>query len=79
MHVWEKYDPVQKKWVLQSKVAFTLSGGRNDGYRGYSIVSASSPGLWRLSVLSESEQVLGRVKFQVVTVDTEPVLQTVTK
>jgi hypothetical protein len=79
MHVWEKYDPAQKKWVQQSKVAFTLSGGRDEGYRGYSIVSVTSPGTWRLSVLSESEQVLGRVQFKIETVDIEPVLESVSK
>lgn len=79
MHTWEKYDPTQKKWVLQSKVAFTLSGGRNDGYRGYSYITSATPGLWRLSVLSETEQVLGRVQFKVENVDTEPALETVTK
>jgi Protein of unknown function (DUF2914) len=79
MHTWEKYDGVQKKWVQKSKVAFTLSGGRDDGYRGYSYITAPESGLWRLSVLSESEQVLGRVQFQVENVDTEPVLESVTK
>ena len=79
IHAWEKYDVVQKKWIPQSKVAFTLSGGRNDGYRGYSYITNATPGPWRLSVLSESEQVLGRVQFEVQQVDTEPTLETVIK
>lgn len=79
MHTWERYDSVERKWVLQSKIAFPLSGGRDAGYRGYSYISAPEPGLWRLSVLSESEQVLGRVQFQVENVDTDPALETITK
>lgn len=79
MHTWERYDPTLQKWVLQSRIAFPLSGGRDAGYRGYSYISATTPGLWRLSVLSESEQVLGRVQFQVENVDVEPTLETVTK
>ena len=79
MHVWEKYDATQKKWVVQSRVIFPVNGGRDAGYRGYSIITSPEPGLWRLSVLSESEQVLGRVQFQVQNTSVPPTLETVTK
>ena len=79
IHVWERYDSAKKKWREVSRVAFTLSGGRNGGYRGYSEISSPQQGLWRLSVRTNSNQVIGRVRFTVVTVPTDPALITETK
>ena len=72
VHVWERYVPEKKTWVLASRIPFSLSGGRNGGYRGYSEISSPEPGEWRLSVLSSSNQVIGRVHFTVASTN-EPV------
>lgn len=65
VHEWQWYDPVQKKWTEQSRVAFMISGGRAGGYRGYSIKDNPQPGKWRLSIETLSGLVIGREEFVV--------------
>lgn len=63
MHVWQRYDEESKIWRTESTVAFTLSGGRESGYRGYSIKSAPEPGEWRVLVETQTGQVIGDLQF----------------
>lgn len=61
-------------WVTENVVPFTISGGRDEGYRGYSSKSSLRDGEWRVNVLTKSGQVIGRVSFTVVSAGEEPVL-----
>lgn len=65
VHVWQRYDPRLGRWVTLSTVAFTVSGGREEGYRGYSIKSAPQPGDWRVLVQTASGQTIGDIRFSV--------------
>ena len=65
-HRWEFYDPVLKRWETSLYIAFPIVGGRDTGYRGYSIKSALVPGKWRCSVETENGALIGRVTFTVV-------------
>lgn len=56
-HVWEKYDPLKKKWLELSRISYDVSGGREDGYRGYSANSSLSRGKWRVKVLADDRLV----------------------
>ena len=47
-------------------------GGRDGGYRGYSVKRDPTAGHWRVNVVTEFGQVIGRVSFEVVVVQ-EPV------
>lgn len=64
-HVWEYYDTTQKKWVELTTIAFTLSGGREDGYRAYSQKENIEEGLWRVTVKVDSKRIVGRMKFYI--------------
>jgi len=76
VHVWEHYDETQRTWVTVSKIGFPIKGGRDGGYRGYSIVDRTSAGKWRVSVLTESGQAIGRLAFTVViTSDPAPLIE----
>lgn len=66
VHIWERYDANVQAWVPQSTVAFTLSGGREDGYRGYTIKSNPLPGEWRLLVETLEGQTIGDYEFNVI-------------
>lgn len=66
VHHWQIYDTVKKKWVSKDYLGFTLSGGRNGGFRGYSTKNNVPFGAWRVYVETETGQVLGRVRFDVV-------------
>jgi len=66
VHRWEWFNPATRKWVFQSKVAFTIKGGRDAGYRGYSIKSKPRPGDWRVNITTGDGRPLGRIRFAVV-------------
>ncbi len=62
-HRWQY--KVDGKWVDRSHLAFTVSGGRQDGFRGYSQKSTLTPGKWRVRIETERGQVLGILRFTI--------------
>lgn len=74
VHEWQFYDPKTKAWVTRSVVAFTVTGGRKAGYRGYSFVSDPEPGEWRVRVQTLTGQTIGEFRFDVKNVGSEPTL-----
>lgn len=73
-HRWEKYDDAKHAWETQSLVAFPIAGGRDDGYRGYSVKSALTTGDWRCDVETKSGALIGRSSFEVVGSTSAPAL-----
>ncbi len=65
VHHWEWFDPGIRKWLPQSHVAFAIRGGRDSGYRGYSIKSKPRPGDWRVNITTVDGRPLGRIRFAV--------------
>jgi hypothetical protein len=65
-HQWSYYDKKQKEWIKRDKLSFSISGGRDGGYRGYSYKSALTPGDWRVDVMTHRGQILGRIKFEII-------------
>jgi hypothetical protein len=65
VHRWEFFDD-NNNWVTRSKVDYPIIGGRDGGYRGYSLKSNMEQGKWRVSVETTRGQVLGRVRFTVI-------------
>ncbi len=64
-HRWQWYDSARSRWVTQSLVAFPINGGRDGGYRAYSIKSNPKPGDWRVDIRTEDGRLVGRLKFDV--------------
>ena len=65
-HEWQHYDEASKEWVGEEKVPFPIVGGRDGGYRGYTIKTNAETGRWRVDVVTEFGQLVGRVSFRVV-------------
>jgi len=65
VHRWEWFDPGTGHWVPQSKVSFPIRGGRDAGYRGYSIKSKPRVGDWRVNITTGDGRPLGRIRFAV--------------
>lgn len=65
VHEWERYDERTGKWARESRVSFPISGGREDGYRGYSVKDNPAPGKWQLLIKTANGQVIGRIAFRV--------------
>jgi len=76
-HDWQHYDDTAGKWVDLGKVSFPIYGGTDYGYRGWSEKTALSPGLWRVDVTTDRGQVLGRTRFEIISVSTSTPMETV--
>ena len=74
LHVWQHYDTTSKRWVTVSTFGFPINGGRDGGYRGYSNKSDIEDGAWRVNVVTQYGQLIGRISFTVVTVAANPPL-----
>lgn len=71
-HSWQRKTE-EGSWVRVAKVPYAVAGGRDHGYRGYTLVTnALTPGTWRCAVELENGQVIGETVFEVV--EGEPVL-----
>ena len=65
VHRWEWFDPKTRKWVFQQAIPIAIRGGRESGYRAYSIKSRPKPGDWRVNIVTSDGRPLGRIRFAV--------------
>ncbi|MCR4330709.1 MAG: DUF2914 domain-containing protein [Patescibacteria group bacterium] len=75
-HSWQYYDESIGEWREMSRIGFPIIGGRDGGYRGYSMKTSVVPGDWRVQVETARGQILGRVKFIIVESQTSSPLKT---
>lgn len=73
-HKWYSFDSAKSRWTLETSVPIQISGGRDEGYRGWSQKSSITPGLWRVDVTNTKGQIIARLKFKVVSADSKPEL-----
>ena len=73
-HRFEYYDTTTKTWITATVTTFPISGGREDGYRGYSIVTYPQAGKWRCDVETDAGDLIGRTSFTVAQSTTSPIL-----
>jgi DUF2914 family protein len=72
VHRWMRYDPGHRKWLTVSRLSFAITGGRDGGYRAYSITHHVAPGDWRVDIDTADGHIIGRVRFRVESVPTRP-------
>jgi hypothetical protein len=65
VHSWQRYDTKRKRWVAVSNVSYAINGGRDGGYRGYTIKRNPGPGEWRVDIATADGHLLGRERFSV--------------
>ncbi len=75
VHQWQYYDVITKKWLTMSNGFFNITGGRQQGYKGYSWFLNPKPGQWRVYVKTPRGQVLGKMNIIIERVQTAPELQ----
>lgn len=75
-HHWLLFDPVSDEWKEESVIPFAINGGRAEGYRGYTLKQAITPGRWRVEVRTARGELLGRRTFKVVEAKQPPTLET---
>lgn len=68
---WYYKDPRQG-WTSTDKIPMRVTGGRKNGYRGFSTKQNYTPGEWRISVETTDAREIGRIYFDVTTVEISP-------
>lgn len=63
-HVWE-FKNEAGEWERYFSTSYSISGGADGGYRGYTLIQNFTDGEWRCSVETERGQVLGREYFEI--------------
>lgn len=64
-HEWSYFDSNKNRWIVTSDIPFTITGGRDSGFRGYSYKSNISNGLWKVSIKAKDGKLIGQKKFKV--------------
>jgi hypothetical protein len=77
-HRWQHYDEVSEKWIETDQFSYKIFGGRDGGYRGYSNKSTIASGKWRVDIVTERNQIIGRVSFRVIEGSPKNPLTTIT-
>lgn len=78
IHHWQQYDTKTDAWISRDRLSFYITGGRVDGYRGYSYKTSITPGLWRVDVETEKGRIFGRIDFRVEMVNSRESIETET-
>jgi hypothetical protein len=65
VHRWQRYDDVKGQWATVQSVPYSITGGRGNGYRGYTKKTSPTPGLWRVDVDTIDGRLIGRIEFMV--------------
>ncbi len=63
-HRWQHYDE-KHGWQTQSRIGYSLAGGRENGFRGYTYKQGLQAGDWRVSVETENNKTVATQAFSV--------------
>ena len=53
------------RWITADRIALSVRGGRDGGYRTYSMKTGVRSGAWRVNVETPNGAILGRFRFNV--------------
>lgn len=65
-HVWQYRDSSTGEWATASRIPLLITGGRDGGFRTYSVKESLFPGRWRVNVETPRGQLIGRYSFDLV-------------
>lgn len=79
-HHWQFFSEAGDEWKTTDRLSYKITGGRDGGYRGYTLKRNIREGRWRVDVETDDGLLLGRVPFNLVSVpERKIVLQTTSK
>lgn len=65
-HRWSWYNVELDEWEIVEDIAYEIKGGRNEGFRGYTLKKNVKSGFWKVDILTENEFILGVIRFEIV-------------
>jgi MFS family permease len=65
VHVWQYFDDGEGRWISFNPILLRIGGGREGGFRTYSMKENVFPGLWRVDVRTPRGQIIGRLSFKI--------------
>ena len=74
IHEWQYYENQENQWQTMSTIRLPVVGGREGGFRTFSKLSNLKEGKWRVNIETEFGQTISRLRFKVISADTEPLL-----
>lgn len=66
VHRWKWYNVTSEEWEIVEDIGYDITGGRDDGFRGYTYKNNVKRGNWKVEVMTDDELVLGVVDFTIV-------------
>ncbi len=67
-HSWQRKS-ADGAWIREARIPYPIQGGREAGYRGYTIKTSLPEGEWRCVIETEKGLVVGETRFEVIAVD----------
>ncbi len=65
-HRWKWKNPETDEWEISDNIEYEITGGRDQGYRGFTYKNNITDGNWKVDVITEEGLVLGIIDFEVV-------------
>jgi hypothetical protein len=65
IHEWQHYNLEKENWETRATIQLSIIGGRDGGFRTFSLKNNVIPGLWRVNVRLANGQAIGMIKFEV--------------
>ncbi|HUO85449.1 MAG TPA: DUF2914 domain-containing protein [Thermoanaerobaculia bacterium] len=65
VHVWERWNQSTRSWAPTDRLRFRIAGGRQEGYRGYTVKQNMIAGDWRVRAEAESGATVGLLEFRI--------------
>lgn len=72
VHEWQVFDEAEDRWREHHTVEFAITGGRDDGYRVFSLSNRPRPGWWRVNIKTIGGRIIGEIEFKIVEAGEDP-------
>jgi hypothetical protein len=64
-HRWKWRNPDTNRWEITDTIIYEITGGRDEGYRGFTFKQNVREGSWRVDVITGEGHIIGIVDFEV--------------
>ncbi|MFD1284424.1 DUF2914 domain-containing protein [Mesonia ostreae] len=65
-HRWKYLNKNTDQWDIVDTISYKITGGRDNGFRGYTYKENIKPGLWQVDVTTKEGLILGVIDFEII-------------